>query len=90
MGKKYYSPELKEKVIKEFQDTRQLTEVCRANSVPVTTARVWILKAEGKEVKGTNAKRNYERLEKMVREKDLEISFLKELLKKTNQAWLKD
>lgn len=86
---KTYDLELKTKVLKEFEETSSLSEVARLNNVPVTTVRSWILKRDGRK-SSQSQKRQVEKLQKELATKDVEIQILKELLKKTNRAWLKD
>lgn len=87
--KKTYDPELKTKVLKEFEETSSLTEVARQNNLPLTTVRSWILKRDGKK-SSQSQKRQVEKLQKELATSQVEIQILKELLKKTNRAWLKD
>jgi transposase-like protein len=84
-----YSHELKVRALKEYDETSSFAEVAKRNNIPVTTLRSWILKRSGKKT-SHEQKRHVERLEKELAYKDIEIQILKDLLKKTNQAWLKD
>jgi transposase-like protein len=86
---KTYSQDFKEKVIKEYQETGSLSEVARANALPVTTLRQWVIN-KGKKKAPKTDKRQLIKLQKELDKKNIEIEILKELLKKTNQAWLKD
>jgi predicted HTH transcriptional regulator len=86
---KTYDLELKTKVLKEYEETSSLSEVSRQNNVPVTTVRSWILKRDGKK-SSQSQKRQVEKLQKELPASLVENQILKELLKKTNQAWLKD
>lgn len=86
---KIYNQELKTKVLKEFEETSSLSEVARQNNVPVTTVRSWILKRDGKK-SSQSQKRQVEKLQRELATSQVEIQILKDLLKKTNQAWLKD
>jgi transposase-like protein len=87
---KTYDKDFKEKVIKEFQETGNLSEVARNNSIPVTTLRQWVINKNPQKKTPKVDKRELEKLQKELSQKNIEIEMLKELLKKTNRAWLKD
>jgi len=82
-----YSVELKTQVVKEARDTGNATMVARRHGVPAATVYSWI---RGKNMPVETANGRVRVLEKKLKEKDLENQILKELLKKTNQAWLRD
>jgi hypothetical protein len=93
MKEQAYSPELRDKCLKEYEETRKLTAVARANNIPITTLRGWAIKKVKKverAEKNRSSKKEMDHLNKELQKKDVEIAILKELLKKTNQAWLKD
>lgn len=92
MSKQVYSPEFKEKCIKEYLEVGNMTSVCKANNIPLSTFNTWLQSSDHKKQKRSSQsiKREHDKLNKLLQEKDLEIQILKELLKKTNQAWLKD
>lgn len=86
---KAYNREFKEKLVKEYEETSNLTEVSKRHSIPITTLRSWVLKKDKKKAPKSD-KHEVEKLQKELAKKSIEIEILKELLKKTNQAWLKD
>ncbi len=86
---KTYSQEFKDKLVQEYKDTGSLSEVARKNSVPVTTLRQWVINKSPKRAPKID-KRQLESLQKELDKKTIEVEILKELLKKTNQAWLND
>lgn len=85
---KTYSQDFKDKVVKEFEETKNLSVVARTNSVPINTLRQWVLKKYPQR-DSRIPKRQTAKLEKEIQALKYEIELLKELLKKTNQAWLK-
>ena len=86
-----YSLDLKEKALKEYMETKNLSDVSKINKIPVTTLRGWVLKsANPKKYSKSASKKEILDLQKQLEKKNIEIDILKELLKKTNQAWLKD
>ncbi|MBK8202854.1 MAG: transposase [Bdellovibrionales bacterium] len=86
---KTYSQDFKDKVVKEYKETGSLTAVARSHSIPVTTLRQWVTKHMPKKPQRIE-RQQVERLEKELASKTIENEILKELLKKTNRAWLKD
>lgn len=86
---KTYDQDFKDKCVGEYNDTGSLSEVARKNAVPVTTLRQWVTKKLPKKANKVD-KAEFEKLQKEVAKKNIEIEILKELLKKTNRAWLKD
>ena len=82
-----YSEDLKAQVIKESTETGNATMVARRHQVPAGTVYSWI---RGKDMKADTANAENRKLRKALEEKQLENEILKELLKKTNQAWLTD
>jgi transposase-like protein len=101
MKGKAYTDEFKEQVLREVDETGNMTLVARNNNVPSTTVYTWIKKrkiigkissSRGPKSNNFNSN-NYNKeigkendtLKKLLGEKDLEIAILKDLLKKTNQ-----
>jgi len=82
-----YSAELKAQVVKEAKETGNATMVARRHQVPAATVYSWI---RGRDLKANTANVENRKLRKALEEKELENEILKELLKKTNQAWLTD
>lgn len=87
---KTYSQEFKEKILKEYKDTKNLTAVARSNNVPITTIRQWVIQRDPKRTVKKVEMKKINLLEKENHDLKIQIEILKELLKKTNQAWLKD
>lgn len=83
-----YSPELKAQILKEVRDTKNMALVARTHNVAYHTVVGWVRNERKVPVK----KREREKKEQEIRLKKLELEnqILKELLKKTNQAWLSD
>lgn len=101
MKGKAYSDEFKEQVLKEVEETGNVTLVARNHGIPSTTINTWIKKkknsnnaisSRGPKSSNFNSN-NYnkeiekenDQLKKLLGEKDLEIAILKDLLKKTNR-----
>ena len=83
-----YNIELKEQVVKECIETNNYQAVSRKHEIRITTIYGWLAKYKNK-AKRVNENREKE-LEKELKEAKLENEILKELLKKSNQLWLKD
>lgn len=83
-----YSPELKAQILKEVRDTQNMALVARTHNVAYHTVVGWVQR----ERKAPLKKREREKKEQEIRLRKLELEnqILKELLKKTNQAWLSD
>lgn len=84
---KRYSLEQKAQVIKEIKDTGNAAVVARKHGLPYKTVYAWIYKENRP---SAHPSKKYKDLEEKIKEQELEIAILKELLKKTNQAWLKN
>ena len=87
-GNKLYSQDFKAQLIKEVQDTGSITAVSKAHGVPKQTLHGWVGKVKRRNVGGDE--QAIKVLRKKLADSELENSVLKELLKKTNQAWLKE
>lgn len=101
MKGKSYPDEFKEQVLKEVEETGNVTLVARNHGIPSTTINTWIKKRNGSNSgissrgpKSSNFNSNNynkeiekenDQLKKLLGEKDLEIAILKDLLKKTNR-----
>lgn len=83
-----YSPELKAQILKEVRDTKNMALVARTHNIAYHTVVGWVQS----ERRAPAKKREMEKREQEIRLKKLELEnqILKELLKKTNQAWLSD
>lgn len=83
-----YSKEFKNQIIKECIETNNYNVVAKKHSVPPTTVYTWLRRDKNKlKIKNNKSQRA---IEKELADAKLEIAILKELLKKTNQLWLKD
>lgn len=101
MKGKGYSDQFKEQVLKEVEDTGNISLVARNRNIPSTTIYTWIKRRKGtvnssssrgpksSSLNSSNYNKEVEKendtLKKLLGEKDLEISILKDLLKKTNR-----
>lgn len=84
---KPYSEEFKAQLVKEVEDTGHMSSVAKVHGVSTSTLHGWVGKTRTKEQKGQGE--SLQSLLKKLEEVELENLVLKELLKKTNQAWLK-
>jgi transposase-like protein len=101
MKVKAYSDEFKEQVLREVDETGNVTLVARNHNIPTTTVNTWV---KGRQImrkssssrgpKSSNfnssnfskeVEKENDTLKKLLGEKDLEIAILKDLLKKTNR-----
>jgi transposase len=82
-----YSVEMRAQVVKEAKETGNATMVARRHQVPPATVFSWL---RGKDLDARTASAENRKLRKELEEKQLENEILKDLLKKTNQAWLSD
>lgn len=83
-----YSQLEKDQILKEVSDTGNVTVVARKHGVPDSTIHTWLSRVKNHDANQKN--QTLKNLKKQLSDKDLEISILKDLLKKTNQAWLKN
>ena len=93
MKKKSYTEEFKEQVIREVNNVKDIGIVARKHGIARSTVQGWIKKQnsgtaliEGKEIVRDLKEKEQEnnQLKKILGEKDLEISILRDLLKKVN------
>ncbi len=83
-----YPSEFKEQVLKDCRETNNHTAVARKYDLPASTVFTWINKDKNKpKIEKQKREKN---LAKELAEVKLENEILKELLKKSNQLWLKD
>lgn len=101
MKGKAYSDEFKEQILKEVEETGNVALVARNHSIPSTTINTWIKRnknivkssssrgPKSSNFNSSNSNKELEKendtLKKLLGEKDLEITILKDLLKKTNR-----
>jgi transposase-like protein len=86
-NKKSYTQEFKNQLIKEAQDTGSVTAVANAHHISMSTLATWVGKVKHRH--DDEDRQTLHGLRKKLADAELEILVLKELLKKTNQAWLK-
>ena len=89
------SEESKKKIIQEVKTVGSITAVAKKHSIPVSTLHTWVTKASktgnsnaGKKPGSKIDRDKFRKLEKKLREAELENQILRDLLKKTNHAWL--
>jgi len=82
-----YSKKFKAQIIKECVETNNYAVVARKHDVPATTVYTWFRRDKNKQK--TDNRKSQRALEKELADAKLEIGVLKDLLKKTNQLWLK-
>lgn len=85
---KSYSLEEKQQILREVEDTGNVLVVARKHNIPQSTIHSWIRSSNRSELRKREV--SVRQLKKQLLDKDLEIKILKDLLKKTNQAWLKE
>ena len=83
-----YSTEEKDQILKEVKETGNVAVVAKKHGIATSTIHTWLNRLKNKDV--ISSKKTIRQLEKQLADKELENRVLKELLKKTNQAWLKD
>jgi len=88
--KKHYSREFKAQMIKEVQDIGDLSIVAQKHQVSRISLYRWINGRLKTTCSDRTTTSEIISLKKKLADADLEVRVLKELLKKTNQAWLKD
>lgn len=101
MKGKPYTDEFKEQVLREVDETGNMTLVARNHNIPSTTVNTWMKRGKiigkGGSSRGPKSsnfnsdnsnkivEKENDTLKKLLGEKDLEIAILKDLLKKTNR-----
>ena len=85
---KRHPQELKDQIIQEVKQVGNVSAVAKKHDISLTTVHSWIRK-QARQPEDDLIKKN-KRLEKALADKELENQILKELLKKTNLAWLGD
>ena len=90
---KVYSQELKNQILKEVEETRNVAIVAKKHGIPHQTIHGWVRKANIK-VKYKSSRKidilktpEVQKLKKIIAEKEAENLILKDLLKKTYQVW---
>lgn len=84
MAKEKYSSELKERVLKDLEEIGDIDIVCQRHNVPKHA--VYRFRRTRLNSPSINKDRKIKALSKELKEKDLEVRILRELLKKTYQV----
>ena len=88
---KKFSPELKKQIITEAKEVGNVAAVARKHGISPVTIHGWIKKTKESKISSQKSdKQKLRKLEKELADQKLENEILKELLKKTNAAWLGD
>lgn len=83
-----YDRELRARVIKEVEETGNVAAVANRHQISRKTVHNWLRKRSKKVDSSDQTK--LKELRKQLADARLEVEILKELVKKTNQVWLKD
>lgn len=83
-----FTQEFRESLVKEAIETGNVAAVARKHGINDQRLHYWVKKFHNKDKLGERSE--LKKLRKELEDKDLEIAILKELLKKTNQVWLKE
>ena len=84
---KRYDPEFKKQLVKEAKETGNTSMVARRHGVTVQTLSAWVRQSK-QPSRDHASQEKVRKLETELEEQKLENEILKELLKKTNVAWL--
>lgn len=84
----HYDAEFKAQILKEVKETKNMALVARTRGLKKSTVSGWVL-AERRVPAKKKAKEQKEQ-ETRLAKLELENRILRELLKKTNQAWLSE
>lgn len=87
-GKVSHTKEFKNKLIKEAEETGNTKAVAEKYDVQPPTLYSWVRSLKNKDK--SQAKKTIRQLEQELADSELEVQVLKELLKKTTQALIKD
>ena len=88
---KRFSEDFKTKLLQEVKDVGSVPPVAQKHGISAPTVYSWIKKSSKSTQTQEKAKAKDKRLkelEKKLSDQELEIQVLRELLKKTNHAWL--
>lgn len=85
---KQYSAEFKAQILKEIRETKNMALVARTHGIVYHTVAGWVLRE--RRVPAKKRDREQKEMETRLAKLELENRILKELLKKTNQAWLSE
>jgi len=83
-----YGTEFRDSVLKECFETNNYGSVAKKHGIPATTVYSWIRRHKTRDKR--KERKTLKKMEKQLSDLELENKILKELLKKSNQLWLKD
>jgi len=86
--KKQYSAEFKAQILKEVRETKNMALVARTHGIVYHTVAGWVHSERRSPIR--KREREQKEIEIRLAKLELENRILRELLKKTNQAWLSD
>lgn len=86
---RHYSSEYRDQLVKEALETQNVAMVARKHGISSPTLYSWVRRTRAPSKEGLE-KARVQKLERELRSSQLENEILKELLKKTNLAWLGD
>lgn len=84
-----YSPELKTKVLKEVEESTNITAVAKKHNIPDSTIHTWLSKKRKDQPK-TQAQSELKKAKKEIADLKLKNAILEDLLKKTHNLWISD
>ena len=87
-GKTSHTKEFKNKLVKEAEETGNIKAVAEKYDVQPPTLYSWVRSSKNREQ--NQSKKTVKQLQKELADSELEVKVLKELLKKTTQALIKD
>ena len=81
-----YTKQEKQQILEEVKNTKNIVIVAKKHNIPTTTIHTWLHKIRHSSTVNNDLSIENKQLKKTLADKDLEISVLKELLKKTCQV----
>lgn len=81
-----YTKQEKQQILEEVKNTKNIVVVAKKHNIPATTIHTWLHKIRHSSTVKNDLSTENKQLKKTLADKDLEISVLKELLKKTCQV----
>ena len=81
-----YTKQEKQQILEEVKNTKNIVLVAKKHNIPATTIHTWLHKIRHSSTINNDFSIENKQLKKTLADKDLEISVLKELLKKTCQV----
>lgn len=84
-----YSPEQKEKILKEVEESTNISAVAKKHNMPDSTIHTWLSK-QRKEQPKSEAQSELKKAKKEIADLKLKNMILEDLLKKTHNLWAND